>query len=71
VIWCGTLNVGYLRHRGLLKPREMLKGQQQLLVAKEHPETMRRDVGDFSRRNAVSMHFRFPSCGFERQLERQ
>jgi hypothetical protein len=61
VIWCRTLNVADLRHRGLLKPREMLKGQQQRLVSKEHPETMRRDVGDFSRRSGVSMHLRFPS----------
>jgi hypothetical protein len=71
VIWSRTLNVGDLRHRGLFKPGELLIGQQQLLVAKEHPEAMARDVGDLSRRSDGSMHLRFPSCVLEQRLARQ
>lgn len=58
VIGRWTLYVGDLLHRGLLEPGELLVGQQQLFVAKEHPEAVPRDVGDFNRRSGGAMHLR-------------
>ncbi len=47
---------GQLLDGGLPEPGKFRERQEKLFIAKKQPETVHRDVGDFSRRNVRARH---------------
>jgi hypothetical protein len=55
------LNFGNLFNRSLSEPGKLIEGHEQLLVGKQKPKTVLRNMGNFSRQSGGSRHLGSPS----------